>query len=60
MEITGSKEGTDKDPKFSLLILFKDEGMPAVDLLAQQLTASTGKRIVMVKQWDNARPHVCK
>ncbi|OEU14225.1 hypothetical protein FRACYDRAFT_240759 [Fragilariopsis cylindrus CCMP1102] len=60
MEITGSNEGTDKDPKFSLLKLFKEEGLPAMDVLAQQLTTRTGKRIVMVKQWDNATPHMCK
>ena len=60
MEITGSNEGTDKDPKFSLLKLFKEEGLPSMDALAQQLTVCTGKRIVMVKQWDNATPHMCK
>ncbi|OEU05754.1 hypothetical protein FRACYDRAFT_258384 [Fragilariopsis cylindrus CCMP1102] len=60
MEITGSNEGTDKEPKFSLLKLFKEEGLPAMDALAQQLTVRTGKRIVMVKQWDNATPHMCK
>ena len=60
MEITGSNEGTDKEPKFSLLKLFKEEGLPAMDALAQQLTARTGKRIVIVKQWDNATPHMCK
>jgi hypothetical protein len=60
MEITGSNEGTDKKAKFSLLKLFKEEGMPAMDLLAQQLTASTGKRIILVKQWDNATPHMCQ
>jgi hypothetical protein len=60
MEITGSNEGTDKKPKFSLLKLFKEEGLPAMDALAQQLSTRTGKRIVMVKQWDNATPHMCK
>ena len=34
MEITGSNEGTDKEPKFSLLKLFKEEGLPAMDALA--------------------------
>ena len=60
MESTGSNEGTDKEPKFSLLKLFKEEGVPAMDALAQQLTTRTEKTIVMVKQWDNATPHMCK
>ena len=60
MESTGSNEGTDKEPKFSLLKLFKEEGVLAMDALAQQLTTPTEKTIVMVKHWDNATPHMCK
>jgi hypothetical protein len=42
MEITGSTEGTEKKPKFSLLKYFMEIEIPNMDKLAAEIFAETG------------------
>ena len=59
MEIRGSDEGDAKNPAFALKRFWEEEVLPALDLLAQQLTHQhPGKKIVFLNHWDNAPPHV--
>jgi hypothetical protein len=60
MEVTGSKEGTEKNPKFSLLKYFMETEIPNMDRLAAELQTKTGKRVVMRYQMDGAGPHTDK
>jgi hypothetical protein len=57
MEITGSTEGTEKKPKFSLLKYFMEIEIPNMDKLAAEIFAETGKRVIMFYQMDGAGPH---
>jgi hypothetical protein len=57
MEVTGSKEGTEKKPKFSLRSYFADTELPRLDVIAAQIESETGKRVVVRYQMDGAGPH---
>jgi hypothetical protein len=57
IEITGSTEGTEKKPKFSLLNYFMEIEIPNMDKLAAEILAETGKRVIMRYQMDGAGPH---
>ena len=47
MEVTGSKEGTARSPKFSLLNYFKETEIPNMDRLAAEIHEKTTKRVIM-------------
>ena len=55
--MTGSNEGTKKNPKFSLLKFWQDVHKQQLEELAAKVESETGKKAVIVYQWDNARPH---
>lgn len=57
MEITGSKDGTQKKPKFSLLRYFTETEFPKLDQIAAEMGTETGKRICIRYQMDGACPH---
>jgi hypothetical protein len=57
LEINGSSEGTDSNPKFSLLKWYEDIEIPALKELAQRREAALGKRIRIAYQIDGAGPH---
>jgi len=57
MDITGSFEGTEKNPKYSLLRFFDEIEIPALETLAKQIAQETGKRVVFRYQMDGAGPH---
>ena len=60
VEITGSKEGTNKDPKLSLISVHCDTIIPDMDKLAEQLNENGTKKIIFVRQDDGAGPHTDK
>jgi hypothetical protein len=60
MEITGSNEGTLKDPKFSLLDWFQKKEIPRLEAVAREVYALTGKKSIIRYQMDGAGPHVGK
>jgi hypothetical protein len=58
MEITGSRGGTAKKPKFSLLKYFREIEIPNMDKLAADIFAEeAGKRVIMLYQMDGVGPH---
>ena len=57
LNITGSKEGTAKNPKFSLMKWWKEKHEEALLELCRKVEHDTGKRSLLVYQWDNASPH---
>jgi hypothetical protein len=59
MTVTGSDKGTEKEPKFDLLSYFRDTEIPRLDEISHELETSTGKRVIVRYQMDNATPHVC-
>ena len=58
VEITGSKEGTDKDPKLSLISVHRVT--TNMDKLADQLSENGTKKVIFVRQEDGAGPHTNK
>jgi len=56
-EITGSNEGTANNPKFSLLKLWTDLIIPALDELARELSTKLNNLVIIINHWDNATPH---
>lgn len=60
MEITGSNEGTLKDPKFSLLDWFQKKEIPRLEAVAREVYALTGKKSIIRYQMDGAGPHIGK
>ena len=58
--LTGCDEGTDDDRKMSLLKLYKDKVIPAIEKKIVKKINEDGNRrqIMIVKQEDNAGPHV--
>jgi hypothetical protein len=56
MEITGSYKGTVKNPKYPLTEFFAEE-MERLGVLAQEIGAHSGKRVVVRYQMDGAGPH---
>jgi hypothetical protein len=58
MEVTGSNEGTLKDPKFSLLDWFQKKEIPRLEGVAREVYALTGKKSIIRYQMDGAGPHV--
>jgi hypothetical protein len=57
MEITGSKDGTRKKPKFSLLRYFTETEFPKLDQIAAELGTEAEKRICIRYQMNGAGPH---
>ena len=58
MDITGSTEGTDAKPKCSLLQVYKDEIIPAIeDKIVSVLNKNGKRKICIVKQEDSAGAH---
>ena len=53
--VTGSNDGTSKDPKFSSLRHLKESAFPAFDMLVAPGAPCEGYQVVI--QWDHARPH---
>ena len=61
MELTGSSEGTDKNPKVSLLKIYKEEIIPEFERkLVERFGDNGNVRVVIVRQEDGAGPHKCK
>jgi len=59
LEIAGSNPGTERAPKFDLLLLHWDIKIPWLEKLCQEVAAATGKHKVAVHgQKGNACPHV--
>ena len=56
-EITGSKEGTEKQPKMSLVWAHREKNIPNMDELARKLSENRRKKVVFVRQEDGAGPH---
>jgi hypothetical protein len=53
MEVTGSREGTAKSPKFSLLkYYFMHSEIPDMDKLESHV--KTGKRVVGTEEWQSS------
>ena len=57
MDITGSSEGTDQDPKYSLLNWHRDQLIPAMEATEEELSLRLNKKIVFRYQMDGAGPH---
>ena len=55
-EINGSKEGTEKNPKFSLLKHFIEKEIPLLDELAAKVSTETNKRVMIRYQINGAAP----
>ena len=54
VDLTGSKDGTAKNPKMSLISAYKNEIIPAMDLIEKKLSAKLSAKIIFVQQEDNA------
>ena len=59
MEITGSKERTEKEPKINLLLYHRDILFPRLEEMAREL-GEEGVEIIPYYQRDGADPHQCK
>ena len=58
LELTGSNEGTDKNPKISLLKLYREQIIPAIERKIVDAFSENGKyKVLVVKQEDNAGLH---
>ena len=58
VELTGSKEGTEKDPKMSLLKVYQDTIVPALEeKVVGRLNEGGERQVVIVKQEDGAGLH---
>ena len=58
LELTGSSEGTEKDPKISLLNLYQETIIPILEEKVVKSINENGKvKVVIVKQEDNAGLH---
>ena len=58
-ELTGSSEGSLKDPKTSLLKIYKETIIPALENKIVPMLSNNGKtKVVIVKQEDNAGTHM--
>ena len=58
LDITGSNEGTAKNPKCSLLKLYKEEIIPALEeKVVDALNENGTRQICIIKQEDSAGPH---
>ena len=56
--VTGSNDGTSKNPKFSCLRHLEEDAFPAFDMLVAPGAPYEGYQIAI--QWDQARPHTDK
>ena len=56
-EVKGSSEGTDDNPKFSLLDFFKNTEIPALEKLTKELSVKYNCNVVVRYQYDGAGPH---
>lgn len=58
MDVTGSKEGTATNPKYSLRDWFLEVELPEFDVhMIDELSQATGRRHIVQYQWANAGPH---
>ena len=57
LEVNGSSQGTEKNPKFSLLKYYNENEIPKLDAIAAKLASETGKKVVVRYQMDGAGPH---
>jgi len=57
LEITGSSDGTEKAPKYSLLKFFRDIEIPRLEAVAREIEHATLKKVVIRYQMDGAGPH---
>ena len=58
--ITGSKEGTDKDPKLSLINVHRHTIIPDMEMLERKLSENDTKNVIFVRQEYGADPHTDK
>ena len=57
-KLTGSSKGTTKDPKCSLLDIYKEEIIPMIERKVVDKFSNNGRRkVIIVKQEDSAGPH---
>ena len=57
-ELTGASEGTEKDPKCSLLKIYKEQIIPEIERKVVDRFSNEGKRaVIIVKQEDSAGCH---
>jgi hypothetical protein len=59
-ELKATSEGTDKDPKFSLLKHYQECEIPKLDKLTSELSAIHNCKVVVRYQYDGAGPHTDK
>ena len=58
VELTGSNEGTDKKPKMSLLKIYQEEIIPAIEeKVVQRFSQNGTRKVVCIKQEDSAGLH---
>ena len=58
LDITGSNEGTADKPKCSLLKIYKDEILPAIDeKVINVLNENGSQKVCVIKQEDSTGPH---
>ena len=58
MELTGSNEGTEKNPKVSLLQVYDEQIIPALETKVVAAYNQGGtRRVIIVKQEDGAGLH---
>ena len=59
MELTGSSEGTERDPKISLLHQYKNVIIPAMEeKIVRQFSNNGTRKVIIVKQEDGAGLHM--
>jgi hypothetical protein len=58
MEVTGSSEGTEQKPKFSLLKWFIEVEIPRLEEIAREYETLNMKKLIIRYQMDSAGPHV--
>lgn len=58
MEMTGSTEGTEKKPKFSLLKFHLEDKIPHLEDIAKEHFLATGEELMVRCQLDGAGPHM--
>ena len=57
-ELTGSLEGTEKEPKMSLLKVYQETIIPTLEeKVVQQFSENGQKKVIIVKQEDRAGLH---
>ena len=60
MDIIGSKEGTENDPKFSLLTYHQDVLFLELEFMVRRLVREGGKDVIVYFQMNGAGSHQYK